>query len=54
MERLIPLVNQLRHTIPLTFSTMFPNILLKEMNLTGKIECHDLQASDYFFDKLQN
>jgi hypothetical protein len=49
-ERLIPLVDHLRRSIPLKLSTVFPNSLLEDIGLKADINCHDLEASDAFFD----
>jgi hypothetical protein len=53
IEHIIPLVDHLRRRIPLRFSTMFSKSLLSELNLTGDIDCHDLDASDMFFDNIK-
>src|SRR5262245_56134843 len=49
-ERLIPLVDYLRHQIPLQLSTVFPKSILLERGLKGGVNCHDLVSTDKFFD----
>lgn len=51
--RLIPLIDYLRRRIPLTMSTMFSRSLLKDLGLTGDIDCGNLDDSDKFFDSIR-
>jgi hypothetical protein len=52
-DRLIPLVEHLRHCIPLQLSTVFSRALLRDAGLNEDIGCHDLDASDTFFDGIR-
>jgi hypothetical protein len=53
-NRLIPLVDELRNSIPLTISTLFPKKLLTDIGLPSDIYCHDLRSSDKFFEQFKN
>jgi hypothetical protein len=50
---IIPLIDYLRNQIPLKLSTMFALDLLSDIGLKGDIDCHDLDASDSFFDSIR-
>lgn len=49
---IIPLVDHLRHLMPLEMSTMFSPTLLKSYKLKSSIRCDDLDESDSFFNAI--
>lgn len=53
-KNIIPLVDHLRHLMPLQLSTMFAPSLLQSYKLKSTIRCHDLEESDSFFNAIGN